>query len=785
MASVLTLVSQATPTPPSTGKISIYMDSATFLPYYEDSAGGTHQFLTGSAPTISGANITAGSIPDTALSLSYLESLTTVSPVTNLGDTRNPNLSLAASSVSNSYLANAPANTIKGNNTGALGALLDLTAAQVTAMLNPATTTLQGALAALDKLFISKFNAAVVLVTANSYQNLACDGATDDSANLNALYAAAPSGSVLLWPPCTMVLSSGTNPSIPSGKHFHHAGAGEFKTIFLSASQSADFITCGDWQQTFEGITFNGNATTLTGAAVAIPTTGGVTLTIAANSFIPGGGGAGSCYVNCQNVWTLVNFTGSTTTSLTGCTTAVAATTTALGAVQFKTGGYAINGGSNVYINTRDCAFTAVYNGIIHNGTLCATYNIQFSGTINFDNQCNGANVNSILHNITCDGAPAAISHCEVNQCGSLLISDCDWIRALNNMRLNPTSPNGVFGVYAVNTYFDTAGQNGVQIVGTGNVQRVKILNSWMSSAALNGLQVASTAATLPTGIDVVNCDIYSNGTSGVVANGCQDIGVSLCRIAGNGIGIVLNASAGSVTELKAIGNRIGPTGGIGANTTGITINSGAYGALEIYNNNLRGNTTAITDNSTSSTAKNITNNVGMAISGQAKTAATAGLNTTETVIATAPVGTGGLLVGTVYRARLPGTCTATAANASTFTLRYGTTGTTADAAIATAAVTSAATGTAVPFDIEIFFTVTNIGSTGAVSGWLRILNGTSATTGITGLVVAQVFVEALTPTSTLNTTLNGIMSVTYKSAATTTTSTFNPGVILEAVQQA
>ena len=154
-----------------------------------------------------------------------------------------------------------------------------------------------------------------------------------------------------------------------------------------------------------------------------------------------------------------------------------------------------------------------------------------------------------------------------------------------------------------------------------------------------------------------------------------------------------------------------------------------------------------------------------------------AGINTTETVVVKSGVLSADRLVaGTVLRVVMLGTCTASAANTSTFQIRIGTAGSTADTLVFSGVTaTSATTGTAIPFRAILELTVRTTGASATAMGFLTVETTGGTATGIS-IIPVQVILPTMTTFNT--TTASNIISATYKSAATTTTCTFKEAFI-------
>jgi hypothetical protein len=146
-------------------------------------------------------------------------------------------------------------------------------------------------------------------------------------------------------------------------------------------------------------------------------------------------------------------------------------------------------------------------------------------------------------------------------------------------------------------------------------------------------------------------------------------------------------------------------------------------------------------------------------------TSTSGAIDTTETVILSSPaLPANRLQAGTVIRVTLLGTCTSTTSpGTGTFRLRWGTAGTTADAALYASPAQSAATsGTNVAFKVIIEDTIRTTGATGTTYGLISIHND-----GVTGLITAANSIKDTGTSSTVDTTLaNGKISATFVSSA-------------------
>jgi YD repeat-containing protein len=358
-----------------------------------------------------------------------------------------------------------------------------------------------------------------------------------------------------------------------------------------------------------------------------------------------------------------------------------------------RTAGAAIYSGNNVAMSVYDCDFAGMYDGIVYSGgvnagNLALVSNCGFTATLNRAIVLDGQNANTIIEKVVADGASGV---CQVGldlvQCGSVLVSNSDFIRSVNNLRFNPASGTsaGVFSAYFLNTFFDTSSASSVLFTNTGFIQRVKFTNCWFSGSVV-GCEFASTAATLPTAIDFVNCDIFGNSGRGIYAHGVQDFSVSTSRLAGNTTaGIEVAASAGSVTKFNLQNNAIGPTAGFGPNGTGVLIGAGTYGGYTITGNDVRGNSTAnITDSGTVATfdLRVVTDNVGHLITGSignlVATAVTSGTGNTALLVARVPANA--VAAGQVFRYKLLGVSSST--GTLIFRVHAGVNGSVADAQV-------------------------------------------------------------------------------------------------------
>ena len=115
----------------------------------------------------------------------------------------------------------------------------------------------------------------------------------------------------------------------------------------------------------------------------------------------------------------------------------------------------------------------------------------------------------------------------------------------------------------------------------------------------------------------------------------------------------------------------------------------------------------------------------------------------------------GTLSAGSGVQLTLNGTYTSAGAQTATFTIRAGTAGTTADTSVATVSLTTAGSGSAIPFTVVINLNIRTLGTSGTLAGGLTLTNK-----GTTGLFTATGDAETIA-SSTINTTTSTFLDFT------------------------
>jgi hypothetical protein len=570
------------------------------------------------------------------------------------------------------------------------------------------------------------------------YGVLPSNVAATNNTNLATLLTTAPTYSIIYFPPGTYQFAS----AIAIGASaFRFQGGGQNATIIQTTSATADIFTLTDanWYTEFWDMTFSTSVTKTAGNAITTGTASG----------------SGNVGINVRRC----TFSGSSATN-----------------TLFNGVVYAGTNSGNITV-VEDCSFSNWSN-----------YGVYIEGNTSTPTSVANIQICNLVMNGTISSGNA-VAGIYFLQCGSAQVLNCDVIACQSNLLLGGSSAtsSGVFSVDCANCYFDDSAGPCLLFQGTCNIERCCFTQCWFTTGTqttgASAIQSTNTSTIGLTGCVFDLCQVYNTyGTTGTTngfnLTGCKDITIINGMVAGwtNGIAIT-PYSAANYTTVRIVNNTIGPVGNIGANGNGISLNAGsfAYNDILIADNNLDNNSIFPLVNSASGwTSLVVPAQPGMANPSLPSVTASAAINTTATYITpSTPIPAGALQVGTTYRITVTGICTSTAANLSTFVLRIGTAGTTADTAVANIVATSPASGTNIAFTAVFNITIRTIGSGGTCWGSGYIVN--NGTTGISNNGVGG---GASTAAVAVNTLVKNFVGVSYSSAATTTTCTFEQAFV-------
>lgn len=197
-----------------------------------------------------------------------------------------------------------------------------------------------------------------------------------------------------------------------------------------------------------------------------------------------------------------------------------------------------------------------------------------------------------------------------VRNSSALMITNTSVIQYGTGLSIDPTGvANSVYSLYVNNCFFDncTKAMNIVTST-TAVVERCRFANSWFSSSTNDGVSLLGDNIK---GMHFESCHILLNGGSGLsnAFGTTEDVTIVGGIIAQNAFGCFFNTA---IDGLTITGATIGEGGGLSGNTGApVVISDAASTNIIIKNNRMVNNGSNISDASTSS-ARKISDNVGV-----------------------------------------------------------------------------------------------------------------------------------------------------------------------------
>lgn len=206
-----------------------------------------------------------------------------------------------------------------------------------------------------------------------------------------------------------------------------------------------------------------------------------------------------------------------------------------------------------------------------------------------------------------------------IESCGDLTIDGCVIERMLRGLSVEPGSGKTVASLRSTNSFFDDCGTYGVALIPTssGAIVRSDFHQCWMQSAGAGTIMDSTAGTATIDGVEFVGCHMVLGGGTGSVAGGLHVLGARTKNWKVLGGRYAQNTNQGikvgaDVSYWAIIGATIGATDGLSGNDNGLIIAAGTTDHIQVFNNDVTGNTTTNYSNGGSGTDHQVFGNRGL-----------------------------------------------------------------------------------------------------------------------------------------------------------------------------